>query len=1054
MTQDNTLIAKRLGLDPAQVTATAELLDGGNTIPFIARFRKDQTGGLDAGQIQGVKQALTAARALAERKTFVLKSIESQGGLTPELEASIRGATAPRHVEDLYLPFKPRKQSLALTARQQGLEPLSDDILNGRLTTEELAARAKDLVRVDKGLTSADDVMNGVGHLIAEAFADRGELWHELRKTVWHTGKLVCRLVQEPAPVASETTAEPVAAVEPQTTTSESTTLEAATTETVSTETVTPEANPETDAIEQPVADTSPVVVKTPVVVEVSALAEEPVVTQVPCVPEETIVSAEPVDANELVAADATPEQGTDVATEPISGSEAVTRAFLAAVDTMRPAAITVKKKSKKKKKPKKKEAENPFADFENFEQPLNNVPHHRILAINRGEKANKVRVRVRPDLEPIEKQAIARLVPADNPCAELLQSYVRDALNRYILPSLEREVRRELTEMAESHAVEVFANNLKALLMQPPVRGKKILAIDPGYKSGCSVAIVDPQGAFLAADRVFVVGNQQRRDENRKKLAELVTQHEIGIVAIGNGAACRQVEQMVSDAIAGELAGTDLRYVVVNEAGASIYSTSEIGKEELPVLLPGTRSAVSIARRLIDPLSELVKINPCHLGIGLYQHDIKARHLADSLDEVVMQCVNAVGVNVNTASPSLLRYVSGLNQLTARRLYEFRQEKRVTNREMIREVAGIGDATFVQAAGFLRVFGGDAPLDETGIHPESYPIALKLLEKIGTSTDQWSGRNPPPPVVVEPAQPATVPTAEAEQATAGNPPAPVLPVVVPVETATGITDANHSRVGGMALAKLDPIALAAEFDVGALMMRDIIDNLRRPGRDPRSASDMPVFRSGILGFDDLKPEMQLHAQVVNVVDFGVFVDVGLGHTCLVHVSELSRNYIQDLHHKFAVGDVLITWVQEIDAGKRRVKLTALPPGTKRFDRRSRRGDGHHDSSQLNETRPADNRSQDRPPQRSSERSNERSPDRPRRDQHQSGDRGQGGRRDSRPHRGQHSQNRDRDQRSFERKPAKPKFVKPIEDDMLKGEKPMRSFSDLAQFYKKKDDSE
>ncbi len=1168
MTDEFASLATALKLSPAQVRATAELLDAGNTIPFIARFRKDLTGGLDPEQIQAVREKLATRRALDERKTFVLKSIESQGALTPELEQSIRGANNSRHVEDLYLPFKTHKQSLALTARQQGLEPLAQMILGGQSSPEEIAALALAMVRVDRGLNSVDDVMAGVRHLITDQYADHGGLRHELRQLYWKSATLACKLAPTPGaaatPVAENsagTGAETVPS-EPAAGTVESE-LAAATAHDHPTDAPTDAASAahEAFAAEAVVDDEAPDDSESPDDSEASDHSDDETDDADPELEEHpdkvvaqdaaTVASGSgdaTVDAQVPSGANETSESGT--AASPATESPAVADglASVPAVDAVAsipqpaPSATTTPDASRKRKKKKKKPVENPFRDYENFEQPVARMPDHRVLAINRGERAGLVKARVRVNQEQVETIALAKLVPAGHPLAELLADCAREAMARHIQPSLEREVRRELTEKAESHAVEVFTHNLRALLLQPPVEGKRILAVDPGYKSGCSIAIVDPRGSLLAAERIFIVGNQARKDENRQKLARLVREHQIDVIAIGNGAACREVEQLVSDAIAKDLTDLPVRFVMVNEAGASIYSTSETGKEELPHASPGTRSAVSIARRLIDPLSEFVKISPGHLGIGLYEHDIKARHLADSLDEVVAECVNYVGVNVNTASPSLLRHVSGLNQLTARRLYDFRQSRPITNREAIREVAGIGDATFVQAAGFLRVYNGDQPLDETSIHPEYYAVAVKLLEQIGQPLANWQR---PAPAEAAPFADAPTDSASTEAVAAeaiparsayegsspsGAPQSPDSPAPhnaalvsdgatletvtadsVPAGTVPGGetgtigadeqsgTTALHSMAAQPvmavappaparpafaldaeatgALSRMDVAALAHEHGVGEMMMRDIIDNLCRPRRDPRLALPAPVFRSGILGFEDLKPEMQLTAQVINVVDFGVFVDVGLGHTCLVHVSELSRGFIRDLYHSFAVGDVLTTWVREIDTARRRVKLSALPPGTQRFERHPGRGrQDRHGQRGGSVEGPAGGEgstdgSVERPPRRDGapgRRYGEGRPGGARPAAAHSGPSGgqPGGSRQgppgdnsrprfergSRPPRRGDQRRGEQQQRTYERKPAKPKFVKPIDQEMLRGEKPMRSFSDLAQFFEKKDD--
>ena len=370
--------------------------------------------------------------------------------------------------------------------------------------------------------------------------------------------------------------------------------------------------------------------------------------------------------------------------------------------------------RKRKRRKPKKRSTI-PTATITTFVRRSTSFPHHRILAINRGERAGKLKVKMEYDEAAVLQAACDQVIPAGHPHAEFLKTCVEDALSRLIIPSLEREIRRDMTQQADRHAVEVFANNLRNLLLQPPIRNCRVLAIDPGFKRGCSVAVLDAEGKFVASDHVFVVGNLERRGESKQKIAKLVNEHQIDMIAIGNGAACSDAERMVSDCINDLLGDHPVRYVMVNEAGASIYSTSETGREELPDLTPAVRSAVSIGRRLQDPLSELVKISPANIGVGMYQHDVRANHLSQSLDEVVEFCVNQVGVNLNTASPSLLRYVSGLNALTARRIYEHRQQLgKFTSRQQLKEVPGIGEATFVQAAGFLRIHDGEVPFDAT----------------------------------------------------------------------------------------------------------------------------------------------------------------------------------------------------------------------------------------------------------------------------------------------------------------------------------------------------
>ena len=741
-----------------------------------------------------------------------------------------------------------------------------------------------------------------------------------------------------------------------------------------------------------------------------------------------------------------------------------------------------------------------PFADFHEFQQSVKNIPHHRVLAINRGERAGQLKVEIRADDKKLLELANAALVPEGHPFCEFLKKCAADALAKVLVPSLQREIRRELTEAAEKHAVDVFASNLRNLLLQPPIRDQCVLAIDPGFKRGCSIAVLDSLGQVMDSGHIFVVGNPTRRDESKQKLVDWIKQNSVDVVAIGNGAACRQTEQMVSDAIAEHLQDHKVRYVMVNEAGASIYSTSEIGREELPDAAPSIRSAVSIGRRLQDPLSELVKISPANIGVGMYQHDVKAKHLSDSLDDVVEFCVNQVGVNVNTASPSLLKYVSGLNTLTARRLAEHRQKiNGFKNREQLKEVNGIGDATFVQAAGFLRIRGGDEPLDATSIHPESYSLARDVISRVPTTPEKLFVFEPdliPSPAAATVAPNANVSTednsvgvtastvgltpddsqtvatealqtgsesavgdtsvedsaetlkndnaespgttsalsessptqqsVDADPAKAVAAPSDVAETTAESPPGRSVAHANEDRSGQTdshsdtqcperkqlleKITQLDIDQIATENSAGKLLVRDILLAIRKPDWDPRDKVRKPIFRRGIIKVDDLKPEMQLDAQIVNVVDFGVFVDIGLGDSSLVHVSQLSSQYVRDPHRFCAVGDVLKVWVSEVDTARRRVKLTAIRPGAKPAAPRSRSSGGR---------KPAHARKTYEPKSKSK-------------------DRAAGNRSGRKPTRTDYAR----------RKPPKP--VKPITDEMLKGDEPMRSFSDLLQFVNKK----
>ncbi len=736
-TIDLTPLAPQLGLRLKQVESVVALLDEGNTVPFITRYRKDQTGGLDELQVREVESNVTRLRLLAQRKQAILRSIESQGKLTPRLAAEIEAAESMKRLEDLYLPFKPKKQTLATTARERGLEPLADEILSAAASCADLDARAADFVNEDRGVPTAADALLGAGHILAERYSERPDLRGKLRAIYTRTGELVtCR-----------------------------------------------------------------------------------------------------ADKGE-----------------------------------------------------KEQKSSSAYRDFFEYTEPLGKVPAHRVLAINRGEKAKALRVKVEAAVPVMQQMMEQLLTPADHPHADFLRGCVRDALTRLILPSLEREVRRELTEKAEVHAVDVFAQNLRNLLLQPPVRKRRVLAIDPGFKSGCKLVALDEFANFLGHVVINITGKaDDRRDAARAKLVEMINEYNLNVIAIGNGTACRETEALVAEAIASELAEQNVAYVIVNEAGASVYSTSPVGREEFPDFDATVRGAISIGRRLQDPLSELVKIEPANIGVGMYQHDVKAKHLQASLDAVVESAVNFVGVDVNTASVSLLRYVSGLNQLTARRLFEYRKEHGPFKcRSELKETAGFGEATFVQAAGFLRITDSENPLDTTWIHPESYGTAERVLEQLGFRLEQLRDRQ--------------------------------------------ITEQIAAKT-----AEVDVKSLARELDVGELTLKDILTQLARPGRDPREDLPPPLFKTGILKLEDVTPGMELTGSVLNVVDFGAFIDIGLKDSGLVHVSQLSHRFVGDPHNVVSVGDIVKVWVLGVDSDRRRVSLTMIEPGSQAPSGRRRR---------------------------------------------------------------------------------------------------------------------
>jgi uncharacterized protein len=733
-------MSQRLGLPEAGVVATVYLLDEGNTVPFITRYRRDQTGGFDELQIRSVADAIARARQVADRKQTILRTIEGQGKLTPELQQQIEAVENPKLLEDLYLPFKPRRLSLAEQAKQRRLEPLAKEILAADLQAAVIENRAADFVDEDVGVATVADALLGVGHIIADLFSERADLRQQLRALLFHKGRLRSQRIETPG--------------------------------------------------------------------------------------------------------------------QPLS------------------------KKAKH------------YRDYFDFNEQIQKVPPHRVLAMNRGDRAKILRVKIEGPAEELQAVAENLLIPEGHPHADFLRNCCRDALARLILPSLEREVRREMTEASEEHAIEVFARNLRNLLLQPPVTGKTVLAIDPGFKSGCKAVVIDACGVPKAHDILHIIGKPEQREAAAARIIELVREHHCDVIAVGNGTAGREVETLLAELVVGDLQENNVAYVVVNEAGASVYSTSQYAREELPEFEAAYRGAVSIGRRLLDPLSELVKIEPANIGVGLYQHDVKARHLNASLDAVVEGCVNYVGVDVNTASPALLRYVAGLNQAVARGILDWRAAKGpFTSREQFREVPGFGEAAFVQAVGFLKISEGSNPLDATRIHPESYEVAEQLLQKIGR---------------------------------------------MPAD----LTDRERQREIADAIGKLDLPAIAAELGVGKLLLADIVEQCVRPGRDPREDLPEPLFKKGVMKFEDLEVGMELRGSVLNVVDFGAFIDIGLHDSGLVHVSQLSSGYIRDPYAAVVVGQAVRVWVTEVDKNRRRVSLTMIRPGSKpaRQERGGKRG--------------------------------------------------------------------------------------------------------------------
>jgi len=876
---DLAAVAKSLGLQQARVEAVVKLLDEGNTIPFITRYRKDQTGGLDEEPIRAIADRVTKDRQLAERKQTILRSIESQGKLTPELAKGIEAAQTTRRLEDLYLPYKPKKQTLATTARMRGLEPLALEILNADPLAANLDARLPDFVNTDKQVPTSADALLGAGHILAEMFSERADFRGRIRVIMEKSGKLTTSSVEPEQKPAEKQQKQSREAKEAKSDVG----AEAAKAQPLFEKLADAPAEASAPATEAAVVAESAPDTKVAEPVAATPAVEVPVAGEAPAPVAEAAPSdvAAPVDAASVEVS--APVEGAPAAEDAAPADGAAVPAVASQAE-----APKKKKKEKKPKKPltkaeaKAAELQRAFRDYFHFTEAVKNLPPHRVLAINRGEKAKVLRVKLDCDLAAAEAVVDELLVPPNHPHADFLRGCGRDALTRLVLPSLDRELRREMTDAAEAHAVEVFAKNLRNLLLQPPVRERRLLALDPGFKSGCKWVALDEFGNLLEHGVVFVVGNAERRAGSKAKLIEVVKQHQLNTIVIGNGTACRETETFVADLLTNEFAGTGVSYVIVSEAGASVYSASPLGREEFPECDATVRGAVSIGRRLQDPLSELVKIEANSLGVGLYQHDVKAKHLRDSLDGVVESCVNFVGVDLNTASPSLLRYVSGLNQLTAQRIYDHRKTNGpFKTREQLKEVSGVGDAAFVQSAGFLRITGGDNPLDGTWIHPESYETAERVLEALGSKPAELADK----------------------------------------EQVAKISEKSRG---------IDKIRMSLQMRVGTLTLHDIITQLTRTGRDPREGLPPPIFKQGILKIDDLASGMELRGTVLNVVDFGAFVDIGLKDSGLVHISHLADKYVKDPHEVVSVGDIVKVWVLQVDKQRRRVSLTMIPPGAKR----------------------------------------------------------------------------------------------------------------------------
>ncbi|MGE7842871.1 Tex family protein [Lysinibacillus sp. NPDC093712] len=709
------LIAKDVAIRPNQAEAVIKLLDEGNTVPFIARYRKEATGSLDEVQIKAVEDRYHYIQQLEQRKEEVLRLIQEQDKLTPELENAIQIATVLQRVEDLYRPYKQKRRTKATIAKEKGLEPLADLLLEYR--NEALVQLAQNFVDMDN-VATVDDALAGARDILAERFADDAGIRQKIRAFSWKEGVLTT-----------------------------------------------------------------------------------------------TLKNAE-VDEKKV------------------------------------------------------------FEMYYEYEEPVNRIVPHRILAVNRGEKEDVLKVAIQVTIDRVLMIMWKEWIPAtgSSPAIAEVKLAIEDSYKRLIQPSIERELRNELTEKAEAQAIHIFSENLRNLLLQPPLKGKYVLGVDPAYRTGCKLAVVDETGKMLEVTAIYPHPPKPDVAKSKAVVKEILAKYPIKIIAIGNGTASRETEQFIADVLSE--VKTDAAYVIVNEAGASVYSASEIARTEFPDLQVEQRSAVSIARRLQDPLSELVKIEPKAVGVGQYQHDVSQKKLSESLTFIVETAVNHVGVDVNTASASLMQYVSGLSKTVAENIVKVREENgQFTTRSQLKKIPRLGAKTYEQAIGFLRVPEAKNPFDATGIHPESYNIAEQILEAANINKKELG-------------------TQKAEEA----------------------------------IASLDVQELSNTLGMGVVTIQDIVDILKKPSRDPRDAFPQPLLKTDVLKMEDLQVGMELQGTVRNVVDFGAFVDIGVKQDGLVHISKLQKKRIKHPLEVVALGDIVTVWVEQIEVNKGRISLTMLPP--------------------------------------------------------------------------------------------------------------------------------
>lgn len=707
------IIAEELNVKEWQVEKTIALIDEGNTIPFISRYRKEATGSLNDEQLRNLDERLTYLRNLDEKKTQVMATIEEQGKLTAELKKQLEEAMTLVAVEDLYRPYRPKRRTKATVAKEKGLEGLAN-IIALQMTKKTILEEAQAYISEEKEVASAEEAIEGAKDILAENYADDAEYRTRIRELTRNKGKLISQA--------------------------------------------------------------------------------------------------------------------------------------------------------------KDKEAKSVYEMYYDFAEDVKKIVGYRILAINRGEAEKVLTVKIEAPVEDIIRYLNKRIISKpEHDSAKYISEAILDSYERLIAPSVEREIRNELTQNAEEGAISVFGKNLHQLLMQPPVAGQTVLGWDPAFRTGCKLAVVDPTGKVLDTVVIYPTAPQNKVAEAKQVLKKLIDKYNINLISLGNGTASRESEMVIVEFL--KEIKADVKYAIVNEAGASVYSASKLATEEFPEFDVGQRSAASIARRLQDPLAELVKIDPKSIGVGQYQHDMNQKNLGNALSAVVEDCVNSVGVDLNTASASLLEYISGINKTLAKNIVAFREENgSFKSRKELLKVPKLGPKAYEQCAGFLRIHGGDEILDNTSVHPESYEAAKALMSKIGlTDEDMKCG--------------------------------------------------GRKNVGKMID---DSARLAAELGIGEPTLRDIVSELEKPGRDPREELDKPILRSDVLEMKDLKEGMQLKGTVRNVIDFGAFIDIGVHQDGLVHISKMSNKFIKHPLEVVSVGDIVDVTVLAVDLDKKRIQLSMI----------------------------------------------------------------------------------------------------------------------------------